>query len=86
MKMLLLVVRNDQPSDFAGAVPSIIFAFHHHLHVKCGDLWDLLQFSAPSQKQLFSGSHEIVEDNRCFRERAQGNWQPQFPRIVISLS
>jgi hypothetical protein len=41
MELLLLVLRNNQPADFAGAVPSTIFAFHHH-HLKYDDLADLL--------------------------------------------
>jgi hypothetical protein len=28
--LLLLVLRNNQIADFAGAVPSTIFAFRHH--------------------------------------------------------
>jgi hypothetical protein len=30
MELLLLVLRSNQPADFAGALPSAIFAFHHH--------------------------------------------------------
>jgi hypothetical protein len=32
MELLLLVLRNNQPADFAGTVPSTIFVFHHHHH------------------------------------------------------
>jgi hypothetical protein len=60
MELLLLVFRNNQPADFAGAVPSTIFAFHcHHLKYNC------IIFSSFT-KQLFPGSDEIVEDNRRF--------------------
>jgi hypothetical protein len=43
MEFLLLALRNNQPADFAGAVPSIIFAFHYHHHLKYDDLTDLLR-------------------------------------------
>jgi hypothetical protein len=41
-ELLLLVLRNNQPADFAGAVPSTIFAFHCHHHLIQNDLIDLL--------------------------------------------
>jgi hypothetical protein len=37
----LLVLRNIQPSDFAGAVPSTIFAFNRHHHLKYNELINL---------------------------------------------
>jgi hypothetical protein len=40
MELLLLVLRYNQPANFAGAVPLTIFAFHRHL--KYDDLIDLL--------------------------------------------
>jgi hypothetical protein len=40
--LLLLVLKNNQPADFAGAVPSTIFVFHRHHHLKYDDLIDLL--------------------------------------------
>jgi hypothetical protein len=39
--LLLLVLRNNQPADFIGVVPSTIFAFHRRRHLKY-DLIDLL--------------------------------------------
>jgi hypothetical protein len=42
MELLLLALGNNQPVDFAGAVPSIIFTFHHHHLLKYDDLTDLL--------------------------------------------
>jgi hypothetical protein len=30
MELRLLVLRSNQPADFTGAVPSTVFAFHHH--------------------------------------------------------
>jgi hypothetical protein len=41
MELLLLVLINNQPADFAGAVPSTIFAFHRH-HLEYDDLIALL--------------------------------------------
>jgi hypothetical protein len=38
----LLVLRNNQPANFAGAVPPSIFAFYRHHHLKHDDLIDLL--------------------------------------------
>jgi hypothetical protein len=38
----LLVLKNNQPADVAGSVPSTIFAFHRHRHLKYDDLTDLL--------------------------------------------
>jgi hypothetical protein len=61
--LLLLVLGNNQPVDFKGAVPSTILAFHHHL--KYDDLIDCIIFSSFA-KQPFPGSDEIVEDNRRF--------------------
>jgi hypothetical protein len=37
----LLVLRNNQAADFAGAVPSTVFAFLRH-HLKYDNLIDLL--------------------------------------------
>jgi hypothetical protein len=42
MELLLLAFRNNDPADFAGAVPSIIFAVHHHLRLNYDGLIDLL--------------------------------------------
>jgi hypothetical protein len=64
------VLGNNQPADFAGAVPSTIFAFqhHNHHHLKYDGLSDCIVFSSFA-KQPFPGSDETVEDNRCFDER-----------------
>jgi hypothetical protein len=43
MELLLLVLRNNQPTDFVGAVPATIFAFHRRHHLKYDDLIDLLR-------------------------------------------
>jgi hypothetical protein len=40
--LLPLVLRNNPPADFAGAVPFTIFAFHRHHHLKYDDFIDLL--------------------------------------------
>jgi hypothetical protein len=32
MELLLLELRNNLPAYFAGAVPTIIFVFHHYHH------------------------------------------------------
>jgi hypothetical protein len=40
--MLLLALRNNQPADFAGAVPSTIFAFYRNHHLKYDDFTGLL--------------------------------------------
>jgi hypothetical protein len=41
MELVLLGLRNDQPADFAGAVPLIIFAFlHYYLCLKYYGLID----------------------------------------------
>jgi hypothetical protein len=66
--LLLLVLRNNQPADFAGAVSSTIFAFHRHHHLKYDDLIDLLHNLSTFAKHPFPGSDEIVEDNRCFND------------------
>jgi hypothetical protein len=44
VELLLLAFRSNQPAYFAGTVPSIIFAFHHHHHLnlKYDELTDLL--------------------------------------------
>jgi hypothetical protein len=42
MELLLLMLRNNQPADLAGSVPSTIFAFHRHHHLKYDALIDLL--------------------------------------------
>jgi hypothetical protein len=65
--LLLLVLRNNQPADFASAVPSTIFAFHRLHHLKYDDLIYCIIFSSFA-KQPFLGSNEIVEDNRCFKD------------------
>jgi hypothetical protein len=63
---LLLVLGYNQPVDFAGAVPSTIFAFqqhhhhHHHHHLRYNDLIDCIILSSFA-KQLFPGADEIVE-------------------------
>jgi hypothetical protein len=36
------MLRNNQPADFAGSVPSTIFAFHHPHQLKYDDLIGLL--------------------------------------------
>jgi hypothetical protein len=36
------LLRNNQTADFAGAVPTTIFAFHRRHHLKYDDLIDLL--------------------------------------------
>jgi hypothetical protein len=64
--LLLLELRNNQPDDFAGAVPSIIFAFHRRHHLKYDDLIDLPHNFQLFAKWPFPGSDEIVENNRCF--------------------
>jgi hypothetical protein len=61
------VLRNNQPADFAGSVPSTIFAFHRHHHLKYDDLIYCIIFSS-SSKQPVLGSDEIMEDNRCFND------------------
>jgi hypothetical protein len=65
MELLLLVLRNNQPAALAGAVPSIIFAFHRHHHLKYDDLIALLH-NFQLLRKTYLGSDEIVEDNRCF--------------------
>jgi hypothetical protein len=55
MKLLLLVSRNNQPADTAGAVPSIIFAFHRRRHLKYEDLIDLLYNFQPLRKTTLPG-------------------------------
>jgi hypothetical protein len=40
VELLLLVLKYNQPANFAGTVPSTIIAFHHYL--KYEDLIDLL--------------------------------------------
>jgi hypothetical protein len=40
MELLLLVLRSNQSADFAGAVPSTVFAFDHHHPLKYDDLID----------------------------------------------
>jgi hypothetical protein len=67
MELLLLVLRNNQPADFTGTVPLKIFAFDRCRHLKCNDFIYCIIFSSFA-KQLFSGSAEIVEDNRCFND------------------
>jgi hypothetical protein len=54
------VLGNNQGADFAGAMPSTIFAFQHHHHLKYDDLIDCIIFSSFA-KQPFPGSDEIVE-------------------------
>jgi hypothetical protein len=55
MKLLLLALRNNHPADFAKAVLSIIFAFHHHLHLKYDGLIGLLRSFHPLHKTVLPG-------------------------------
>jgi hypothetical protein len=65
---LLLTINNNQPADFAGAVPSIIFYFHHHFHLKYDGSIDLLRSFHLLHKISLPCSNEIVEDNRYFND------------------
>jgi hypothetical protein len=51
----VLVLRNNQPADFAGAVPSTNFAFHRHHYLKYDDLIDLLHNFQLRRKTALSG-------------------------------
>jgi hypothetical protein len=42
MELVRLVLRNNQPADFTGAVLSTVFVFHRRHHLKYDDLIDLL--------------------------------------------
>jgi hypothetical protein len=42
MKLLLLALRNNQALDLVGIMLLIVFAFHHHLHLKYYGLIDIL--------------------------------------------
>jgi hypothetical protein len=53
--LLLLVLINNQPADFAGAVPSAIFVFHRHYKLKYDDLIDLLHNFQLLRKTALSG-------------------------------
>jgi hypothetical protein len=68
MKVLLLVLRNNQPADLVGIVLLIVFAFCHHLHLKYDGLIDLLHSFRLLHKQPFPDANEVVEDNRCFNK------------------
>jgi hypothetical protein len=52
--LLTLVLRSNQPADFAGAVSSTIFAFHRH-HSKYEDLIDLLHHFQLLRKTALPG-------------------------------
>jgi hypothetical protein len=39
--LLLVVLRNNQPADFARSVPTTIFAFDRRHHLKYDDFTDL---------------------------------------------
>jgi hypothetical protein len=49
------VLRSNQPADFAGAVPSTIFAFHRQHHLKYDDMIDLLHDFQLLRKTALSG-------------------------------
>jgi hypothetical protein len=57
---------NYQPADFAGFMPSTIFAFHRRHHLKYDDLINLLHHFQLPRKTALPGFDEIMEDNRCF--------------------
>jgi hypothetical protein len=55
--LLLLVLGNNKPADFAGAVPSTIFAFqhHHYHHLKYDNLIDWLHNFQLLRKKALPG-------------------------------
>jgi hypothetical protein len=55
MELLMLLLRNNEPADVAGAVPSIIFAFHHHLHLNYDGLIDSLHGFHPVHNAALLG-------------------------------
>jgi hypothetical protein len=55
MELLLLVLRNNQPADFAGTMPSTIFAFHYRHHLKYEDLIELLHNFQLNRKTVLPG-------------------------------
>jgi hypothetical protein len=77
--LLLLVLENNQPAYFAGAVPLTNFGFHHRHNFKDDDLIDLLH-NFQLLQQTFLGSDEIMDDNRCFNDfKKCTNWQTNTP-------
>jgi hypothetical protein len=56
VELLLPALKNNQPADFVGAMPSIVLAFHRlHLHLKYDDLNNLLHSFQLLRKQSLQG-------------------------------